>query len=236
MHAEIEQAPIEAQTTPVELQTEAPEPTPVQQATPAFEPVDLTSELPAVPTNDFAETPIPPVEPSMHAEIEQAPIEAETTPVELQAEAPEPTPVQQATPAFEPVDLTSELPAVPTNDFAETPIPPVEPSMHAEIEQAPIEAQTTPVELQTEAPEPTPVQQATPAETPVEPAPEPKVQVIEVDGNDGYDFLDLKAFDVANAIFTPGIIFLDDGKNRFQIEYRNIDHAVFADDFQVELN
>ena len=222
--------------------------TPVEQATSNIESVDLTAE-PPVPANDFAETATSTVEPSMHAEVEQAPIEAsmhaeveqapfeaETTPVELQAEAPEPTPVQQATPAFEPVDLTSELPAVPTNDFAETPIPPVEPSTHAEVEQAPIEAETTPVELQTEAPEPTPVQQATPAETPVEPAPEPKVQVIEVDGNDGYDFLDLKAFDVANAIFTPGIIFLDDGKNRFQIEYRNIDQAVFADDFQVELN
>ena len=166
---------------------------------------------------------------------DQSPVEfaPATEPVELQTptETPvlpsEPAPVQQNTPSFEPVDLTAQLPAS------------VSPSMPTEAaDQSPVEfaSVTEPVELQTPAETPVTPSEPAPAEAPVATAPEPKGQVIEVDGNDGYDFLDLKAFDVANAIFTPGIIFLDDGKNRFQIEYRNLKHAVFAGDFQVELN
>ena len=103
-------------------------------------------------------------------------------------------------------------------------------------EQSPVEfaPATEPVEPQNPAETSVLTTESAPVETPV--APESKAQVIEVDGNDGYDFLDLKAFDVANAIFTPGIIFLDDGNNKFQIEHRNLKHAVFAGDFQVELN
>ena len=227
-----DQSPVEfaPATEPVELQTptETPvlpsEPAPVQQNTPSFEPVDLTAQLPAS------------VSPSMPTEAaDQSPVEfaPATEPVELQTptETPvlpsEPAPVQQNTPSFEPVDLTAQLPAS------------VSPSMPTEAaDQSPVEfaSVTEPVELQTPAETPVTPSEPAPAEAPVATAPEPKGQVIEVDGNDGYDFLDLKAFDVANAIFTPGIIFLDDGKNRFQIEYRNLKHAVFADDFQVELN
>ena len=109
--------------------------------------------------------------------------------------------------------------------------------MHSEATaQAPTEA-TAPVDSQATAEVPSAVDQA-PVEThaATATAPEPKRQVIEVDGNDGYDFLDLKAFDVANAIFTPGTILLDDGTNKFQITHRNLKHAVFAGDFQVELH
>ena len=61
-------------------------------------------------------------------------------------------------------------------------------------------------------------------------------QVIQVDGRDGYDFIDLKAFDVKDAMFSPGKIFLNTEKASFRIEYQNLDLAVFAGDFQVQLN
>ena len=209
---------------------------PPAQRAPAFEAVDLTAQLPVVPTDAFSAPPTASGSPSMPTEAaDQSPVEfaPATEPVELQTpiETPvlpsEPAPVQQNTPSFEPVDLTAQLPAS------------VSPSMPTEAaDQSPVEfaSVTEPVELQTPAETPVTPSEPAPAEAPVATAPEPKGQVIEVDGNDGYDFLDLKAFDVANAIFTPGIIFLDDGKNRFQIEYRNLKHAVFAGDFQVELN
>ena len=147
----------------------------------------------------------------------------------------DPAPAQQNAPSFEPAGLTAQLP-VSTDAFSTPPTVSDTPSLPAEAEQSPVEFVhvTAPVEMQTPAEAPVPPAEPASVETPV--APEPKGQVIEVDGDDGYDFLDLKAFDVANAIFTPGIIFLDDGKNRFQIEYRNLKHAVFAGDFQVELN
>ena len=69
-----------------------------------------------------------------------------------------------------------------------------------------------------------------------EPEVDSDCQIIQVDGDDGYDFLDLKAFDVAHATFCPGKIFLDDGKTKFQIQYRNLTLAVFANDIQIELS
>ena len=60
-------------------------------------------------------------------------------------------------------------------------------------------------------------------------------QVIKVDGLDGYDFLDLKAFDVKEAMFCPGKIFLNTETAKFQIQYQNLKLAVFAGDFEVEL-
>jgi hypothetical protein len=61
-------------------------------------------------------------------------------------------------------------------------------------------------------------------------------QVIQVDGNDGFDFIDLACFDVAHAMFGEGQIFLDDGNGtKFQIEYHNIDTAVFANGIEIEL-
>lgn len=144
-------------------------------------------------------------------------------------------PPQPDVQAFHPVDVTAQLPAVPTGTMPAPPEAPTEtsidtPEMPAALaEQTPV-ATEAPVELPANSPEPAPSE-----ETPTAAATESNCQVVEVDGNDGYDFLDLKAFDVANAIFTPGIIFLDDGENRFQIQYRNLNLAVFADDFQVEL-
>ena len=220
---------------------------PAQRAAPAFEAVDLTAQLPVVPTDAFSAPPTASVSPSMPTEAaEQSPVEfaPATAPVESQAPADspvlpsEPSPAQQINnPAFEPADLTAELPAVSTDSFSAPPVASVTPSMSTEVaEQSPVEfaPATEPVEPQNPAETSVLTTESAPVETPV--APESKAQVIEVDGNDGYDFLDLKAFDVANAIFTPGIIFLDDGNNKFQIEHRNLKHAVFAGDFQVELN
>ena len=208
---------------------------PVQQATPAFEPVDLTADLPAMPTGTFPSEAVPTETPSMPTEA------LAEAPTQTTAEAPLPPADQvlspQATPAFEPVDFTTQFSAMPTGALPSEATPTETPSMPAEATaQAPTEA-TAPVDSQATAEVPSAVDQA-PVEThaATATAPEPKRQVIEVDGNDGYDFLDLKAFDVANAIFTPGTILLDDGTNKFQITHRNLKHAVFAGDFQVELH
>ena len=198
------------------------------QATPAFEPVDFTTQFSAMPTGALPSEATPTETPSMHSEATtQAPTEVPTSADQTSA--------QQATPAFESVDLNAQLPALPTEALPSEAIPPEASSMPAEATaQAPTEA-TAPVDSQATAEVPSAVDQA-PVETHAATAPEPKRQVIEVDGNDGYDFLDLKAFDVANAIFTPGTILLDDGTNKFQITHRNLKHAVFAGDFQVELH
>ena len=233
--------PVEMQT-PVETPVLPSDPVPAQHNTPSFEPVDLTAQLP-VSTDAFSTPPTVPDTPSLPTEAEQSPVEFvhATAPVEMHAAAEtpvlpsDPAPAQQNAPSFEPAGLTAQLP-VSTDAFSTPPTVSDTPSLPAEAEQSPVEfvPATASVEMQTPAEAPVPPAEPASVETPV--APEPKGQVIEVDGDDGYDFLDLKAFDVANAIFTPGIIFLDDGKNRFQIEYRNLKHAVFAGDFQVELN
>ena len=203
---------------------------PVQQATPAFEPVDLTADLPAMPTGTFPSEAVPTETPSMPTEA------VAEAPTQTTAEAPLPPAdqvlSQQATPAFEPVDFTTQFSAMPTGALPSEATPTETPSMPAEATEA-----TAPVDSQATTEVPTSADQA-PVEThaATATAPEPKRQVIEVDGNDGYDFLDLKAFDVANAIFTPGTILLDDGTNKFQITHRNLKHAVFAGDFQVELH
>ena len=208
---------------------------PVQQATPAFEPVDLTADLPAMPTGTFPSEAVPTETPSMPTEaVAEAPTQAT---VESPLSPADQVLSQQATPAFEPVDFTTQFSAMPTGALPSEATPTETPSMPAEATaQAPTEA-TAPVDSQATAEVPSAVDQA-PVEThaATATAPEPKRQVIEVDGNDGYDFLDLKAFDVANAIFTPGTILLDDGTNKFQITHRNLKHAVFAGDFQVELH
>ena len=208
---------------------------PVQQATPEFEPVDLTADLPAMPTGTFPSEAVPTETPSMPTEaVAEAPTQAT---VESPLSPADQVLSQQATPAFEPVDFTTQFSAMPTGALPSEATPTETPSMHSEATaQAPTEA-TAPVDSQATAEVPSAVDQA-PVEThaATATAPEPKRQVIEVDGNDGYDFLDLKAFDVANAIFTPGTILLDDGTNKFQITHRNLKHAVFAGDFQVELH
>jgi hypothetical protein len=59
---------------------------------------------------------------------------------------------------------------------------------------------------------------------------------IRIDGEDGYGYIDLACFDVKDARFQPSRIQIacDDGL-AFQIEHRNIPHALFAGDVQVEL-
>ncbi|MFK7768485.1 MAG: hypothetical protein AB8B55_14785 [Mariniblastus sp.] len=61
--------------------------------------------------------------------------------------------------------------------------------------------------------------------------------VIQVDGNEGFDFIDLACFKLQDAEFFPNRILIatDDGEN-FEIRHVNIDRAVFADDIEVDLH
>lgn len=61
-------------------------------------------------------------------------------------------------------------------------------------------------------------------------------QVIEVDGNDGFDFLDLDSFEPAQATFNPGQILLDAGTSAIRIQYKNVGLAIFANGVQVEIH
>ena len=199
----------------------------------------------ALATNVFAESPVQPeaaieaaVErpaqvawPVVVAALENAGLAVKAEPVsaKMASGSVEPggsSPASQALEfsAFEPVDLTVQLPAVPA---ATAP---------AQV-AVPIEAETQSM-VEGRSPIANSVSAKSPVaeKAPFESAAKAHCQVIQVDGNDGYDFLDLKAFDASNAIFTPGIIFLDDGVNKFQVEYRNLSVAVFANDFQVELS
>ncbi|MEM7784791.1 MAG: hypothetical protein AAF623_15685 [Planctomycetota bacterium] len=61
--------------------------------------------------------------------------------------------------------------------------------------------------------------------------------VIEIDGSDGYDHIDLSCFERKSARIEKGRIVIDDGKDsRFEVRYQGIDYAVFARNIRVELN
>ena len=189
-------------------------------------------------------------EPDAVEQIDQTELQSVVVPDEKEPAAQ----IQIMAPTFEPIDLTAHLPSVQAE--AETQ-PPAEPEVyfetpvvgHAlpEIPPVPIQTSAIPAEfhsmertiLQAVQPQAEQVQQPVEpivSEETSEPVADPTCQVLEVDGNDGYDFIDLKAFNVAHAAFCPGKILLDDGTTKFQIQYRNLTLAVFADDFQVELS
>ncbi len=60
--------------------------------------------------------------------------------------------------------------------------------------------------------------------------------VIQIDGNDGYDFIDLACFPHDVAIIKPGsIIIIDESGSTFEVNYKNIGYALFADEVQLDL-
>ncbi|MEL6826046.1 MAG: hypothetical protein AAFN91_07305, partial [Pseudomonadota bacterium] len=61
-------------------------------------------------------------------------------------------------------------------------------------------------------------------------------ETIQLSGNDGFDVIDLKCFDVSCATFSPNLILVDDGQGtRIRIEHVGIELAIFANDFEVDL-
>ena len=206
----------------------------IQGMAPAFEPIDLTAHLPSVQAGTETQQP---AEPEVyfetpvvaHALPEVAPVPIETSAIPAAFHSMERTILQavqpQADQVQQPVELKPELEPEVVTQLADAP------------DQTPPETEEQP-SLQTGEPAPQIQPPAEPivSEETSEPVADPACQVIEVDGNDGYDFIDLKAFNVAHAAFCPGKILLDDGTTKFQIQYRNLTLAVFADDFQVELS
>ena len=137
---------------------------------------------------------------------------------------------QPSVPTFEPLDLTAHLQPAEAQQTKTVAAPVV-------AEEVLVAAHTPATASQSSESQPT-TAEAPPATShpSIETEPEPDCQIIEVDGDDGFDFIDLKAFNIAYATFCPGKIFLDDGRTKFQILYRNLSLAVFEDDFQVELS
>lgn len=61
-------------------------------------------------------------------------------------------------------------------------------------------------------------------------------QVIEIDGRDGFDYIDLAYFDLSQASFEGDCIKLQlPDHGTFQVQYRNIAYAIFADYQRVDL-
>lgn len=60
--------------------------------------------------------------------------------------------------------------------------------------------------------------------------------VIEIDGNDGYDFIDLACFDRSAAKISGNLILVtEESGSTFQVKYRNISYVEFADNVRVDL-
>ena len=61
--------------------------------------------------------------------------------------------------------------------------------------------------------------------------------VIEINGREGFDHIDLACFDVAWATFADQVINVDDQQGiAFQVRYQDIDYALFSNGVEVELN
>ena len=61
-------------------------------------------------------------------------------------------------------------------------------------------------------------------------------EVIQIDGNDGYDFIDLAFFDRSFATLSPGrIVIKDQNSSVFEVQYKNVQYALFADGVRVDL-
>lgn len=60
--------------------------------------------------------------------------------------------------------------------------------------------------------------------------------VITIDGNDGYEFIDLACFDQSVATIQPGrIVIQDEASSTFEVQYKNIQYVLFADGARVDL-
>lgn len=225
-----------ASAAPVE-----PEPANVEQqhaqqhaSAPTFQPIDLIANLPSVqqpepqlPAEpDFSQAAFAnnhtPETPPANQPVEQTFLPAGDA-WNQQIQQPAESAIAQDAPHVESATTFTEdsqqEPEVPALDL-------IEPAQQTSLQADPHADRQVP-----ELEEPTVAQQAPDSD----PELESDFQVIQVDGNEGYDFLDLKAFDVAHATFLPGKIFLDDGATKFQIQYSNLKLAVFAGEFQVEL-
>jgi hypothetical protein len=60
-------------------------------------------------------------------------------------------------------------------------------------------------------------------------------QVIYVDGRDGFQYIDLSCFDISQASFEANLIRVRTPQQNFDIDYRNVTHAVFSGNQEVEL-
>ena len=60
--------------------------------------------------------------------------------------------------------------------------------------------------------------------------------VIQIDGNDGYDFIDLACFERNSAEIKQDRIIVQDEENpAFEVHYKNVEYALFAYGVKVEL-
>ena len=61
-------------------------------------------------------------------------------------------------------------------------------------------------------------------------------EIVRIDGNDGFGYIDLACFDVQQATFQDHVIKLDDGEGLvFEVQHHNVPYALFADDVEVDL-
>lgn len=61
--------------------------------------------------------------------------------------------------------------------------------------------------------------------------------IISIDGNDGYDRIDLACFDIQNAAFSEGVIEIKtDEETIFTIHHANVRFAIFAEGIEVDLS
>lgn len=62
-------------------------------------------------------------------------------------------------------------------------------------------------------------------------------QVIQIDAQDGYEFIDLSCFQLSQASFQGNRIVVQvDSNHQFEIEYINVSYAVFANGEKIQLN
>ncbi len=59
--------------------------------------------------------------------------------------------------------------------------------------------------------------------------------VIRIDGNDGYEFIDLACFQQSAATVEPGRIVIEDDNSTFEVHYKNIQYVLFAEGARVDL-
>lgn len=60
-------------------------------------------------------------------------------------------------------------------------------------------------------------------------------QIIYVDGNDGFEFIDLSSFSIDQASFQANRIRIRTESHEFEVDYRNVTHVLFANGQEVEL-
>ena len=60
--------------------------------------------------------------------------------------------------------------------------------------------------------------------------------VIRIDGNDGYDFIDLTCFERKTAVIKRDrIIVADENNPAFEVHFKNVQYVLFADNVRIDL-